>query len=193
MVLVSLFYVTFTLSILISCGYYFLYFLCFHIQKQLILHALAINLSVLIEFALGNIKHASYDRWSSGNKDHNFYNREKGIKPVVDNMPQPRWKGQFCKKSKLDKFSNFAVQSKHAIQGESQSQSCFESKVEGGFRPIDLSFFIEQLRRGCSTCKSNISLLDIQRETKLGLASIIALAENCSPRDARENMRVGCI
>ena len=25
--------------------------------------------------ALGNIKHASSDRWSSGNKDHNFYNR----------------------------------------------------------------------------------------------------------------------
>ena len=88
-------------------------------------------------------------------------------------MPQPRWKGQFCKKSKLDKFSNFAVQAKHAIEGESQSQSCFESKVEGGFRLIDLSFFIEQLRRGCSTCKSNISLLDIQGETKLGLASII--------------------
>ena len=33
--------------------YYFLYFLCFHIQKQLILHALAINLLVLTEIRLG--------------------------------------------------------------------------------------------------------------------------------------------
>ena len=29
----------------------------------------------LPENALGNIKHASSDRWSSGNKDQNFYNR----------------------------------------------------------------------------------------------------------------------
>ena len=36
-----------------KCGYYFLYFLCFHIQKQLILHALAINLQVLTEMSLG--------------------------------------------------------------------------------------------------------------------------------------------
>ena len=32
----------------------------------------------------------------------------------VENMPYPRWKGQFCKQNKLDK-SNFAVNAKHAI------------------------------------------------------------------------------
>ena len=62
-----------------------------------------------------NIKHASSDRWSSGNKDHNFCNRGWGIKPVVENMPKPRWKGQFWKQNKLDKSSNFAVNAKHAI------------------------------------------------------------------------------
>ena len=44
-------------------------------------------------------------------------------------MPQPRWKCQSCKQNKLDKFSNFAVNAKHAIEEQSQSQSCFESKV----------------------------------------------------------------
>ena len=64
------------------------------------------------------------------------------IKPVVENMPQLRWKGQFCKQNKLDKSSNFTVNAKHAIEleGQSQSQSCFESKVGEGFQLIDLSF-----------------------------------------------------
>ena len=29
-------------------------------------------------------------------------------------MPQPRWKCRSCKQNKLDKFSNFAVNAKHA-------------------------------------------------------------------------------
>ena len=57
--------------------------------------------------------------------------------PVVENMPQPRWKDQLCKQNKLDKSSNFAVNAKHAIEEQSQSQSCFESKVGAGLRPID--------------------------------------------------------
>ena len=36
--------------------------------------------------------------------------------------------------------------------------SCFESKVGEGFRFIDLSFLIEQLRRVCCTCKTIPSL-----------------------------------
>ena len=71
-------------------------------------------------------------------------------------MPQPTWKDQFCKQNKLDKSFNFAVNAKHAIEEQSQSQSCFESKVGEGFRLIDLSFFIEQLRRGCCTCKQSL-------------------------------------
>ena len=48
------------------------------------------------------------------------------------------------KEYKLDKSSNFAVSAKHAIEEQSQSQSCFESKVGEGL--IHLSFLIEQLR-----------------------------------------------
>ena len=70
-------------------------------------------------------------------------------------MPQPRWKDQLCKQNKLDKSSNFAVNAKHAIEEQSQSQSCFESKVGERFRLIALSFLTEQLRRGCCTCKNN--------------------------------------
>ena len=77
---------------------------------------------------LGNIKHVSSDRWSSGSKDHNFCNRGKGIKHVVGNMPQTRWKCQSCKQNKPDKLSNFAVNANHAIEEQSKSQSCFESK-----------------------------------------------------------------
>ena len=33
------------------------------------------------------------------------------------------------KDNKPDKFSNFAVDAKHAIEKQSQSQSCFEIKV----------------------------------------------------------------
>ena len=44
---------------LLNCGYYFLYFPCFHIQKQLIFHALAINIQVLTKMLLGmlNMRH----------------------------------------------------------------------------------------------------------------------------------------
>ena len=58
----------------------------------------------------------------------------------MENMPQLRWKGQFFKQNKLDKSSSFTVNAKHAIEGQSQSQSGFESKVGEGFRLIDLSF-----------------------------------------------------
>ena len=47
-------------------------------------------------------------------------------------MPQPRWKDQLCKQS-----SNFAVNAKHAMEKQSQSQSCFESKVGEGFRAVE--------------------------------------------------------
>ena len=51
------------------------------------------------------------------------------MKHVAENMPQPRWKCQSCKENKLDKSSNFSVNAKHATEEQSQSQSCFESKV----------------------------------------------------------------
>ena len=51
------------------------------------------------------------------------------MKHVVENMPQPRWKCQSCKENMLDKFSNFAVNAKHATEEQCQSQNCFESKV----------------------------------------------------------------
>ena len=54
-----------------QCGFYFLYFLCLYIQKQLILHVLTLNLEVLTEMPLGNIKDASFDRQSSENKYQN--------------------------------------------------------------------------------------------------------------------------
>ena len=82
----------------------------------------------------------------------------RGIKPLVENMPQPRWKGQLCKQNKLDISSKSAVNAKHAIEEQSQSQSCFEKKVGEGFRLIDLSFLIEQLRRSCCRCKTITNL-----------------------------------
>ena len=63
-----------------------------------------------------------------------------------------------CKQNKLDESSNFAVNAKHATEEQSQSQSCFESKVGEGFRLIDLSSLIEQLRGGCCTCKTTTNL-----------------------------------
>ena len=45
-------------------------------------------------------------------------------------MPQPREKGQLYKQNKLDKSSNFAVNAKHAIEEQSQLESCFEKLVE---------------------------------------------------------------
>ena len=56
-------------------------------------------------------------------------------------------RAQFCK-NKCDKSSNFAVNTKHAIKEQSQSQSRFESEVGEGFQLIDLTFLVEQLRRG---------------------------------------------
>ena len=112
---------------------------------------------------LGNIKHASSYRLSSGKKNLNVYNRGFRIKPVVENMSQSKWKGEFCKQNKLAISANFVCKfnTKHAVEEQCQcleeSQNCFESKVAEGFRFIDLNFFIEQLRRGCCTCKSIIS------------------------------------
>ena len=95
---------------------------------------------------LGNIKHASSDRWPSGNKDLNFYNRGQDIKHILENMSQSRWRDQFCKQNKLAKSANFTskFKAKHSIEQQSQcleeSQNCFESKVAEGFRFIDLNF-----------------------------------------------------
>ena len=83
--------------------------------------------------------------------------------PVVENMSQSRWKGQFCKQNKLAKSANLVskFKAKHAIKEQSQcleeSQNCFESKIVEGFRFIGLNVLIEQLRRGCCTCKNIIS------------------------------------
>ena len=53
------------------------------------------------------------------------------------------------------------LKAKHAIEEQNQcleeTQNCFKSKVAEGFRFIDLNFLIEQLKRGCYTCKSIIS------------------------------------
>ena len=84
---------------------------------------------------LGNIKHASSDHWSYGNKDQNIHNRGSGIKPVVESMSQSKWTGQFCKENKLAKSANFVskFEDEHAIEEQSQcleeSQDCFENKV----------------------------------------------------------------
>ena len=43
-----------------------------------------------------------------------------GIKLIVDNIPQQRWKGQLCKQNNLDKSSNFPVNAKHAIEEQSE-------------------------------------------------------------------------
>ena len=82
-----------------------------------------------------------------------------GVKPVVENMYQSRWKGQFCKQNKLAKSANLVSEfkAKHAISEQrpclEESQNCFKSKVDEGFGFIDLNCLIEQLRRGCCTCK----------------------------------------
>ena len=69
-------------------------------------------------------------------------------------MSQSRWKGRFCKQNKLAKSANFV--SKFKAKNAIKEQNCFESKIGEGFRFIDLNFLIEQLRRGCCTCKSII-------------------------------------
>ena len=72
-------------------------------------------------------------------------------------MSQSSWKGQYCKQTKLAQSAKFVskFKAKHAVEEQSQcleeSQNCFESKVAEGF--IDLNILIEQLRRGCRTCK----------------------------------------
>ena len=101
----------------------------------------------------------------------------KGTKPVVENMSQSRWTGQFCKQNKLAKSANFVskFKDKHAIEEQSQcleeSRNCFESKVGEGFRFIDLNFLIEQLRRGCCTCES-IILMPTAFSSKIGLLKL---------------------
>ena len=83
--------------------------------------------------------------------------------PVPENMSQSKWNCRFCKQNKLSKSANFVskFKAKHAVEEQNQcleeSQDCLESKAGEGFRFIDLNFLIEQLRRGCCTCKSIIS------------------------------------
>ena len=74
-------------------------------------------------------------------------------------MSQSRWKGQFCKQSKLAKSTNFVskFKAKHAIEEQSQCLQESENKVGEGFRFNDLNFLIEQLKRGRCTCKSILS------------------------------------
>ena len=78
-------------------------------------------------------------------------------------MSQSRWKCQFCKQNKLAKSATFVskFKAKHAIEEQCQcleeSKNCFESKVDEGYKFIDLNLLIEHLRKGCRTCKNIIS------------------------------------
>ena len=64
------------------CGYYFLYFLWFHIQKQLILHALAISLTEM-RLGISDMPHQIVGQ--VGIKIKTSITEGQGIKPVVEN------------------------------------------------------------------------------------------------------------
>ena len=48
-----------------------------------------------------------------------------------------------------------------------------ENIVVSGFRIVDLEFLLFQLMKGCQNCQKNISLCDIEKKTKPGLAYIL--------------------
>ena len=80
-------------------------------------------------------------------------------------MSQSRWKGQFRKQNKFAKSANF-------VSKFEESQNCFERKVGEGFGFIGLNFFIEQLRRGCCTCKVSF-LTPTAFSSKIGLLKLV--------------------
>ena len=63
-----------------------LLWLCFHVQKQLILHALAINLQMLTEMRLGILNMPHQIVGQVGIETKTFMTGVRNIKPVEDNV-----------------------------------------------------------------------------------------------------------
>ena len=58
------------------------------------------------------------------------------------------------------------------------SQTLSKGLWKTGFRIVDLEFLLFQLMKGCQNCQKNISLCDIEKETKRGLAYILYIKCN---------------
>ena len=53
-----------------------------------------------------------------------------------------------------------------------------ENIVVSGFGIVDLELLLFQLMKGCQNCQKNISLCDIEKETKRGIAYILYIKCN---------------
>ena len=89
-----------------------------------------------------------------------------------------RWKGKFCKANTTEQKSKLLPGGLHQQRTSQEPQnkqpdtvkSPLKNIVVSGFRIVDLEFLLFQLMKGCQNCQKNISLCDIEKETKRGLA-----------------------
>ena len=91
---------------------------------------------------------------------HVFSQMDGGRENTVGDSKIPQGTSKGTSTGSVLEGCNFGsrFKAKHAqSQCLEESQNCFESKIGEGFRFIDLNFLIEQLRRGCCTCKGIIS------------------------------------
>ena len=100
-------------------------------------------------------------------------------------MVYPRWKGKFCKANTIKQKSKLLPGGPHRQRSSQELQNKQPYTVKGplesivsGFGIVDLVFSLFQLMKGCQHCQKNISLCDIEKETKPGLAYILYIKCN---------------
>ena len=97
-----------------------------------------------------------------------------------------RWKGKFCKANTTEQKFKLLPGGPHRQRSSQEPQnkqpdavkSPLKNIVVSGFRMVDLEFLLFQLMKGCQNCQKNISLCDIEKETKRGLAYILYIKCN---------------
>ena len=101
-------------------------------------------------------------------------------------MVYPRWKGKFCKANTTEQISKLLPGGPHRQRSPQEQQNKQPLTVKkllenivSGFRIVDLEFLLFQLMKGHQSCQKNISLCDIEKETKRGLAYILYKCNGC--------------
>ena len=101
-------------------------------------------------------------------------------------MVYPGWKGKFCKANTIEQKSNLSPGGPHRQRSSQEQQNKqpdtfkrpLKNTVVSGFRIVDLEFILFQLMKNCQNCQKSISLCDIEKDTKHGLAYILYIKCN---------------
>ena len=121
-------------------------------------------------------------------KHDDFISQESGVKGpfyITSNQGEhiDRLKGKFCNKFKIKRLEHGRDLRKQKVkdkdgkpanenekEAEKDENKNIPLDIAEGYKIVDVEFLVSQLKEGCKTYKKEISLCNIEEETKIGLA-----------------------